>query len=260
MEFIDFESLQKRQHEIKHDFQAKEPFKYVVFDDFFKPEGAEIIHQNYPVIEDGMWDGTTYINQKNKFKKSQFEPGSVMQRVFDELNSSAFLYWLEQITGILEPLIADEELFGGGLHQSVNGAFLNVHVDFNMHPKTNYHRRLNVLIYMNKDWKDAYQGDLELWDLSNGNKTLLAKFAPTYNRCVIFETNEISFHGHPKPLQTPPNVSRKSLATYYFTKTRPKHELTSDHNTIFINTEGIGGVVKRFTSGVKAFLERINSK
>jgi len=260
MEFIDFESLKERQHEIKNDFQTKKPFKYVVFDDFFKPQAAEIIYQNYPEIEKGMWDGTTYINQKNKFKKSNFEPGSLMQRAFDELNSSVFLHWLEQVTGIQESLIADEELFGGGLHQSVNGAFLNVHVDFNMHPKTNYHRRLNVLIYMNKDWKDEYEGHLELWDFSDNSKSQLGKIAPTFNRCVIFETNEISYHGHPKPLQTPPNISRKSLAVYYFTKTRPGSEVTAEHNTKFVNTEGIGGFAKRISSGVQAFFERLDSK
>jgi Rps23 Pro-64 3,4-dihydroxylase Tpa1-like proline 4-hydroxylase len=260
MEFIDFESLQKRQHEIKRDFHEKIPFKYVVLDVFFKQKAAELIHQNYPVIQDGLWDGTTYINQKNKFKKSEFEAGSIFQSVFDELNSQEFMQWLEQISGIQETLIADNELFGGGLHQSINGAFLNVHVDFNMHPKTNYHRRLNVLIYMNKDWKDEYQGELEFWDFSENTKSQLAKIAPTFNRCVIFETNEISYHGHPKPLQTPPNVSRKSLATYYFTKTRPKSELAKDHNTKFVNTEGISGFIKSFTSGIKALLERINSK
>ncbi len=260
MEFIDFESLQKRQSEIENDFRAKKPFKYVVVENFFKPEAAEIIYKNYPVIEDGMWDGTTYINQKNKFKKSEFEAGSVMQRVFDELNSPTFLKWLEEVAEIGEPLIADEELFGGGLHQSVNGAFLNVHVDFNMHPKTNYHRRLNVLIYMNKDWKDEYEGHLELWDLSDGKKNQLGKYAPHFNRCVIFETNEISFHGHPKPLNTPKDVNRKSIATYYYTKTRPAHEIAGDHNTIYVNTEGVSGSLKRFTSGVKAFLERINAK
>jgi Rps23 Pro-64 3,4-dihydroxylase Tpa1-like proline 4-hydroxylase len=257
MEFIDFESLQQRQHEISHDFQAQKPFKYVVFDGFFKQNAAEVIHQNYPVIEDGVWDGTTYINQKNKFQKSKFENGSVMQRVFDELNSSAFLRWLEAVTGIRETLIADEELFGGGLHQSVKGAFLNVHVDFNMHPKTNFHRRLNVLIYMNKDWKDEYEGHLELWDFSNNNKKQLAKYAPIYNRCVIFETNEISYHGHPSPLQTPPSVSRKSLAVYYFSEHRPESEVTIDHNTKFVNTEGVNGFIKRMKSGAKAFFERL---
>src|SRR5690606_40418501 len=140
------------------------------------------------------------------------------------------------------------------------GVFLNVHVNYNIQPETKLHRRLNVLVYLNKDWKDAYEGHLELWDLTQGDKTLLGKIAPTFNRCVIFETNEISFHGHPRPLKTPEGVNRKSLATYYYTKTRPANEIASEHNTIYVNVEGASGVLKKFNSGVKALLERINKR
>ena len=212
------------------------------------------------MIENGMWDGTTYLDQKNKFQKTKFEENSVMDMVFKELNSKPFLAWLQDLTAMEAELTGDDELFGGGLHQSINGAFLNVHVDYNINPKTKWHRRLNVLVYMNRDWKDEYEGHLELWDLTNGNKNLIGKFEPLFNRCVIFETNEISFHGHPKPLNTPLGVNRKSIATYYYTQTRPESETAGEHNTIYVNTEGISGQVKRFTSGVKAFLERINSK
>lgn len=260
MEFIDYKSLLERQTDIKNDYQSKKPFRYVVFENFFIPEQAEKIYQNYPTIEDGKWDSTTYIDQKNKFQKTKFDKESLMNTVFSELNSDKFLDWLQDITEIEDSLVGDDELFGGGLHQSINGAFLNVHVDYNIHPTTKYHRRLNVLIYLNKDWKDEYEGNLELWDLSDGEKILLGKYAPTFNRCVIFETNEVSFHGHPKPLKTPENINRKSIATYYYTQTRPESEIASDHNTIYVNTDGVSGQVKRFTSGVRAFLERINKK
>jgi Rps23 Pro-64 3,4-dihydroxylase Tpa1-like proline 4-hydroxylase len=260
MEFVNFERLQAETDAIKADFQSKKPFRYTLIENFFKAEEADKIHDAYPTIKDGMWDGTTYLDQKNKFQKTEFEPGSLLERVFQELNSPELLRWLETITDIEEPIIADPDLFGGGLHQSVNGAFLNVHVDYNIHPKTKYHRRMNLLVYMNKDWKDAYEGHLELWDLSGEKKVQLGRYAPEFNRCVIFETNEISFHGHPKPLKTPEGVNRKSIALYYYTKNRPAHEIADDHNTIYVNTEGVGGQVKRFSSGVKAFLERINKK
>jgi hypothetical protein len=131
---------------------------------------------------------------------------------------------LEELTQIEEPLLADPSLFGAGLHQSMNGAFLNVHVDYNIHPETKFHRRLNVLVYMNPNWKEEYEGHIELWDLTGKERKQLGRFSPDFNRCVIFETNEISFHGHPKKLNTPEGVSRKSLATYYYTKNRPAHE------------------------------------
>jgi Rps23 Pro-64 3,4-dihydroxylase Tpa1-like proline 4-hydroxylase len=228
-----------------------------MFDNFFNDDISQIIYNSYPSIKDGQWDGTTYIDQKNKFQKNVFEEGSIFNEIFEELNSPIFLSWLESVTGI-DKLLSDTELFGGGLHQSIKGAFLNVHVDYNIHPKTKYHRRLNVLVYMNKTWMDEYEGHLELWDLSDNKKNLLAKFAPLFNRCVIFETNEISYHGHPKPLKTPDGINRKSIATYYYTVERPSIETAQEHNTLYVNTEGISGMVKRFRSGMKAFLERLH--
>jgi Rps23 Pro-64 3,4-dihydroxylase Tpa1-like proline 4-hydroxylase len=256
-QYIDFDRLKARQAQLKKEFQSKTPFRYLSFENFFFADKAELILQNYPSVEAGIWDGTTYINQKNKFQKREFETGSIFNDVFDELNSVGFLNWLSEITEIPK-LLPDEKLFGGGLHQSVNGAFLDVHVDYNIHPETKLHRRLNALVYMNKDWQDDYEGHLELWDM--GEKKMLDKIAPVFNRCVVFETNEISFHGHPKPLKTPEGVSRKSLATYYYTVERPIHEIAPEHNTIYVNTEGLQGTMKNLQSGVKAFLERVNKK
>jgi Rps23 Pro-64 3,4-dihydroxylase Tpa1-like proline 4-hydroxylase len=260
MEFINMDLLNQELPRIGHAFQSQQPFKYVIFENFFHPAKAEEIYAHYPEVAYGTWDGTTYVDQKHKFQQTTFEPGSLMDRVFQELNGQNFLDWLQEATGFGETLLGDADLFGGGLHQSINGAFLNVHVDYNIHPKTKFHRRLNVLVYMNKEWKDEYEGHLELWDLSDGKKHLLAKVAPTFNRCVIFETNEISFHGHPKPLRTPKDVNRKSIATYYYSETRPAEEITEAHSTLYVNTEGVSGQLKRFNSGVKALLERINKR
>ena len=258
MEYINFDSLLSRTDKIKADFNdPQKPFRYVTFESFFFPDKVESIYESYPSITDGKWDGTTYVDQKNKFTKTKFDDGSIFAKVFAELNSSQLTKWLEQITGI-ENVLGDPELFGGGLHQSINGAFLNVHVDYNIHPTTKYHRRMNVLVYMNKNWKEEYEGNLELWDLGHGKMRQIAKITPDLNRCVIFETSEISFHGHPKPLNTPEGINRKSIATYYYTKERPQNEIAAEHNTIYVNTEGATGQLKRFNSGVKAFLERIN--
>lgn len=257
MKYIELDKLIDRLPELRKSFNSKKPFRYLSFDDFFSSNVADQILDSYPSIDSGDWDNTTYVDQKNKFQKSKFESGSILKELFDELNSQPFLTWLEQLTGMEDEILGDAELFGGGLHQSSQGAFLNVHVDYNIHPTTNYHRRLNVIFYMNKEWKDEFEGHLELWDLSNGNKQLLDKIAPVFNRCVIFETNEISYHGHPKPLKTPKGVNRKSIATYYYTKTRPGHELADSHNTVYVNTDGVSGQLKRFGSGIKAFFERL---
>ncbi|MBT3646825.1 MAG: 2OG-Fe(II) oxygenase [Flavobacteriales bacterium] len=260
MKYIDLDFLEAEFDTIQQNFNSGTPFRWCTFDGIFKSSEAELVLNAYPAVEDGKWDGTTYLDQKNKFQKTKFESGSVFDAVFAELNSDEFLGWLQRVTKLEDKIIGDANLFGGGLHQSINGAFLNVHVDYNIHPETQFHRRLNTIVYMNKEWKDEYNGHLELWDLSNNNKVQIAQVAPEFNRCVMFETNEISFHGHPKPLNTPEGINRKSLATYYYTKTRPESEIAQDHNTIYVNTEGVAGSVKRITSGVKALLERINKK
>jgi hypothetical protein len=252
---IDFDRLQAHAAELQQQWNdPKKPFRYLMYDGFFKPEAAEQILAAYPDVTTGNWDGTTYINQKNKFALTKFgDEHPLLQEAFNEFNGPEFLSIVEQITGIQE-LLGDEELFGGGLHQSVTGAFLDVHVDFNYHQTTRYHRRMNAIVYMNKDWKDQYNGHLELWDMNK--KQQIENIAPLFNRCVIFETNEISYHGHPKPLAAPGGMTRKSLAVYYYTKDRPADEIAGEHNTVYVNTEGAGGAVKNLKSGFKAAFER----
>jgi Rps23 Pro-64 3,4-dihydroxylase Tpa1-like proline 4-hydroxylase len=155
-------------------------------------------------------------NDNNEIKlgsKKEMQLPQVARNVCQELNSGYVLDWLESLTGVPR-LIADTRLFGGGLHQTVNGGKLSIHVDFNIEPHTKLRRRLNFLIYLNKDWQDEWEGHLELWDV---NKTKCVKrIAPEFNRAVIFNTNGSSWHGHPTPLKTPEHITRKSLALYYY--------------------------------------------
>lgn len=254
MELIDFEYLERRIDELKTEWNDAKPFHRIVFDDFFTKEAAEKILAAYPEVEEGHWENITYLNQKNKFVKTKFDDNPTLQQAFDEINSSKLLEIVQKITGI-ENILADDLLFGGGLHQSINGAFLDVHLDFNIHPKTKQHRRMNIIIYMNKNWKEEYGGFLELWDMDK--KEQIGNVAPSFNRCVIFETNKVSFHGHPKGIKTPKGITRKSLAAYFYTKNRPEEEIENDRNTLYVNTEGFNGSIKNLKSGVKAFFERI---
>jgi hypothetical protein len=258
MELINYNKIIGDIDSLRKDWNDKrKPFHYLVYDGFFNPEAAETILKEYPEPTKE-WNGTTYVHQKNKFTLTKFGKDlPVLQQVFDELNSVKFVSLLSDITNIPE-VLPDSELFGGGLHQSVKGAFLNVHVDFNLHENTKYHRRMNAIVYLNKDWKEEYNGYLELWDMKE--KKQLEYIAPIFNRLVIFETNEVSYHGHPKPLNAPEGISRKSLATYYYTKERPVSEIAKDHNTIYVNTEGGKGLFKILVSGVKAAYERLRKK
>jgi len=256
MEYIDYNHLQSIKQTIKSDWDNAKPFRYAVFEGLFKKELLDEVFNAYPKLDESDWKYTTYKHQNNKYVKTEFEAGSVLQNVFDNLNDKKLLNFFEEITEI-SPLVADPELFGGGLHQSKTGAFLDVHVDFNIHDKTKYHRRMNLIVFMNKDWKKDYEGFLELWDMNTQEQ--IGNVSPDINRCVLFETNEVSFHGHPKPLTTPPGLTRKSFALYYYTKERPKNETADEHNTIYVNTEGNKGTLKTLKSGIKALLERINN-
>jgi len=255
-QIIDIEKLKANISTYKGEWNSKKPFRYFSVDEFLIADWAEKILSDYPK-PDVNWESTTYINQKNKFQKTKFETGSIFNKVFEEMNHPEFLSLLSEMTGI-ENLIPDNELFGGGLHQSIKGAFLDVHIDYNFHPETKLHRRLNILVYMNKDWEDQFEGHLELWDMDK--KELLEKIAPLFNRMAMFETNEVSWHGHPHKLNTPDGVSRKSIAAYYYTKERDDVKNVSEHNTRYMNTTGATGNMKNLKSGVKALFERIKSK
>jgi Rps23 Pro-64 3,4-dihydroxylase Tpa1-like proline 4-hydroxylase len=254
MQFVDDSYLKDKAEKLQRSWNQKHPFRYLIINNFFPKETAEHLYQHYPGINSKKWDHTTYINQKNKFVKNTFEDLPVYQQLFEELNDKSFTQLLEKITGV-QPLLPDSSLHGAGLHQSTKGAFLDVHIDFNKHPEKKWHRRMNLIIFMNKNWKKEYNGYLELWDMDK--KERIENIKPSFNKAVLFETNEISFHGHPKPLNTPPDVSRKSISLYFYSPTQPEEENVPAHNTIFVNTEGTKGWMKNFKSGLKALFERM---
>jgi hypothetical protein len=155
--------------------------------------------------------------------------GPATRQLLAELNSSAFLSFLEQLTGIVG-LIPDPHYFGGGLHQIEPGGFLKIHADFDRHPTLDLERRLNLLVYLNREWEESYGGQLELWDREMTACTV--SVLPTYGRTVVFNTTDHSFHGHPEPLRCPAGMTRKSLALYYYTTADPRTPVAT-HNTLF---------------------------
>jgi Rps23 Pro-64 3,4-dihydroxylase Tpa1-like proline 4-hydroxylase len=137
----------------------------------------------------------------------------VTRNLFAELNGEALLGFLEAMTGI-DGLISDPYFVGGGLHETRRGGHLGVHADFNIHEHLKVERRLNLLLYLNRDWKPEYGGQLELWDRQM--KACVVRVEPIFGRAVVFNTSLDSFHGHPDPLNCPPERSRRSIATYYY--------------------------------------------
>ena len=160
---------------------------------------------------------------------------------------------LIKITGI-NNIFLDLSLDGGGLQQVLNGGLLNVHTDFNSHiTETTWKRVLNILIYLNHNWIDEYNGKLELWDEKVEKK--VKSISPIFNRCVIFKTDKKSFHGHPEKLNLPSNMSRKSIAAYYFVKEDQKLKL---YTTKFVGRPKDSFYYK-FLIGSDTFMNRIFS-
>jgi len=165
--------------------------------------------------------------------------GPTTRNVLAEFNSAAFVDFLQVLTGIEEPLIPDPHYKGGGLHQILPGGYLKVHADFNRHPAFGLDRRINVLLYLNRDWRPEWGGELELWDRAMARAE--QRIEPVFNRMVVFSITDTAFHGHPEPLRCPPGHARRSLAFYYYSNGRPEHERSETHSTLFQSRPGTTG-------------------
>jgi len=198
---------------LSHQYQSASPFPHIVIDDFLDGEVLRGVLADFPSSEQ-----KEFFDRDQERLKFQFQPQEVssglVRSLFAELNSQAFLGFLEELTGI-SGLISDPYFEGGGLHETKRGGHLGIHADFNVHDRLRLERRLNLLIYLNEDWSDDYGGELELWD--QAMKECVVRVKPVFGRAVIFNTALDSFHGHPNPLNCPPNRSRRSIATYYYT-------------------------------------------
>ena len=212
------------------EYATAKPFAHTVLDNFFPEPVLEQVINEFPLTEAALWQRYRNSHEQKLEWSASAQMGEVTDRLLKELCSANFLLFLEKLTGI-RGLIPDLNLSGAGLHQVEAGGFLDIHVDFNRHKTTGYERRLNLLLYLNKDWKEEYGGHLELWDSARQN--CVKKITPVFNRCVIFSTSRFSWHGHPQPFACPPDRTRKSLALYYYTRTRNDGESQGGHNTLF---------------------------
>lgn len=217
------------------DYVKAKPFPHIYFDDFFDSSFLEQVLSEFPNMNHAAEDIYHDDNQRKKRTLSTYEkmqPSS--QLMIDFLNSAIFLNFLQRLTGIREQLIPDPSMEGGGFHETLSGGFLKLHVDFNKHFRTNLDRRINVIIFLNKGWQEEYGGDIELWDETLKLYSFKAK--PLFNRIVIFNTTSTSYHGQPDVLNCPEYISRKSIATYYYSHGRPQEEIIDGlevHSTRF---------------------------
>ncbi len=215
------------------DYLTNNPFPSISFTDFFNEEDLDNILKEFPDLSNKADFSFQNQNENKLATKGEYKLGPNAKEFIRFLNSQVFLDFLSNLTGI-KHLIPDPTLAGGGYHELKPGGFLKIHSDFNKHPDTKLDRRINVLVYLNKDWKTEYGGQFELWN--EDMSTCVKKIEPLFNTMAIFSTTSKSFHGNPEVIQCPEGMSRKSIAMYYYTNGRPEHEILEfleDHSTIF---------------------------
>lgn len=208
-------------------YQSGQPYHHICIDNFLPMDVLEKVRADLaslPAAERGF-------DAAEEKLKSQYNPDRLpayTRSLFHAFNSRAFLLFLEEMTGIPH-LIPDPYFIGAGIHKTLNGGYLNIHADFNVHKQMRVERRLNVLIYLNPPWQEDWGGSFEIWDKAMTSKT--ASFAPTENRMVCFSTASDTFHGNPEPVNHPDGLPRQSIALYYYTATWDDSRL--EHTTIF---------------------------
>ncbi|HET7064870.1 MAG TPA: 2OG-Fe(II) oxygenase [Rudaea sp.] len=217
-------------------FRERDPFRHVVIDDFFAPDYCAQLLAQFPAFERG--------NARNEDgglgNKSTIEKirglGPAFGALDDLVQSRQFLDLIGRITGIPD-LLYDPWYFGGGTHENRSGQDLDAHVDFNRHPVEKWHRRLNLIVYLNHEWNDSWGGSLELHSDPRAPDDRITTITPLYNRAVIFETTEWSWHAFPR-IALPADrqaLTRKSVALYFYTRDRPADELADTHSTIYVD-------------------------
>ena len=130
------------------------------------------------------------------------------------LHSTEFIRWLEETTN-LNGLIPDVHLHGAGYMRCGVGDSLKIHTDFNWNNTIKLNRVLTLVIYLNKGWQKEWNGDIQLWDKEN--KECVKSYFPKWGNAIIWEYDELGFHGHPNPLNCPEGEYRDGFRLFYYT-------------------------------------------
>lgn len=216
-------------------FETAKPFRHILIPQFFDPAIAEAMLAEFPVPRENEMINEFGVKNRKFACRDVRSIGPTYCLVDDYISSPEFAQIMGHITGI-EGLLYDPVYQGAGTHENLSGQGMDTHVDFNLHPATGHHRRFNAIIYLNKDWKEEWGGNLELhtnpWDFENDQ---IVSYPPLFNHCILFETNEHSWHGFQR-LQMPDGreISRKSFTIYMYTKERAANEIAARHGTIYV--------------------------
>lgn len=216
----------------KKKYKDAKPFENVVIPIFFEEKKANEINENFPLPNEKNKDDWNYYHNpiEHKYSLDKIDKYPKIKEIFDYLQSEEFVKYISEITGI-EDLEVDPYLHGAGLHVYPNNGKLDIHLDYNINPITKKERRVNLIIYLNKEWKKEYGGNLELYDKDKKKVDYLNNNISMWNCGILFKTNDLSYHGLPTPIKCPENEYRKSIAIYYLSK--PKENSTERYKAEF---------------------------
>ena len=214
-------------------YRAAKPFPHIVIDDFVDPGILRTIVEEFRATDRSVWNHTEGLHEQKFSTEDEQGFGPFTRALIHVLNAGPFLTFVEKLTGV-KGLISDPYLRGGGLHEIKRGGSLGVHADFNYYKRLKLYRRLNLIVYLNEGWQDEWGGHLELWE--KDGRAPVARVAPIFNRAVMFETSNESYHGHPQPIRCPEDRARQSLALYYYSVDYPYEHDRAPHSTTFLDT------------------------
>lgn len=226
-------------------YASASPFPHLVVDDFMPVDVLREVVKNFPEEDAEVEFSRSVERGKVSFNPDRLQ-SALHRSLFYSFNSRPFIELVEHLTGI-DGLLPDPYFLGGGYHQTSDGGHLSIHADFNLHRKLRLKRRVNVLIYLNEDWSKEYGGALELWERDMSSKAHAIE--PIMNRCVIFNTDDDSYHGHPEPLNTGSSIFRRSIALYYYTASQAIFTEHTSRTTLF---KARGGTADKLSFSVKS--------
>ena len=229
--------VREQASELARSFQSAQPFRHVVIDGFFDASFCAAISEQFPVF-----DEKAALNENRQVGGKAVQErvralGPAYKQLDDLVQSEPFRALVSRISGIPD-LQYDPHYFGGGTHENRQGQDLDPHIDFNYHPISRQHRRLNLIVYLNEEWEDEWGGSIQLHRdpyLEPGQDEIVT-VTPLMNRCVMFETTEHSWHGFER-IDLPEDkrhLSRRSFALYFYTKDRPAEETATEHSTVYV--------------------------
>lgn len=219
---------------LQSEFLSNKPFNHIVIDDFFLPEVVEQLVKEFPSYDSTVWnahynnaiENKKACNHWDKFPRTTYA-------AFHYLCGAGFENIVSEITGY-PGVQADVGLHGGGWHAHATSGKLNVHLDYSIHPKLQLERHYNLIVYITPDWNPAWGGGLELWDHNEDGtpSELITTVENRFNRAVLFDTTQYSWHGLPRDLKCPEGVMRQSMAVYYVTE--PAEDADSRSRALFV--------------------------